>query len=131
MPAGHAEHEAELDLSVRALEVTEPDGQGVQAELAAPVENEFTEQTWQAPRNAKYPAVQAPQLAALLWLAASTPAVAYPGAQGVQAALAAPVEYVPLGHTAHKPLLANVPGPQAEQAAELLCAEGAVLAEVP
>ena len=131
MPTGHAEHEAELDLSERALEVTEPDGQGVQAELAAPVENEFTEQTWHAPRNAKYPAAQARQLAVLLWFATIAPVVPYPGAQGVHAVLAAPVEYVPLGHTAHKPLLANVPGPQAEQAAGLLCAEGAVLAEVP
>ena len=49
----------------------------------------------------------------------------------MHAVLAAHVEYVPLGHTAHTPLLANVPGPHAEQAVELLCSEGAVLAEVP
>ena len=48
----------------------------------------------------------------------------------MQAALAAPVEWVPLGHTAHTPLLAYVPGPHATHEPALLCAEGSVLAEV-
>ena len=53
MPAGHAEHEARPERSERDPEVTEPGGHDIQAELAAPVENELTGQDWQVPRYEK------------------------------------------------------------------------------